>query len=106
MKPGNKAELTMRKLLCKGSDMDQKTYLCNILRYDFGKECIYLVLENSSLKEISLDAIYECVIKETESEKIMCTGRVVERFHEEAGRIIKFKIENGFYKINVKSVDK
>lgn len=106
MRSGNKAELNMRKPLCKGVDMDQKTYLCSILRYDLAKECIYLVLENDSLKEISLDAIYECMIKETEKETIMCTGRVIERFHEEKGKIIKFKIENGFYKINVKSVDK
>lgn len=113
MKQGSHAELSMTKILRVGTILDQKIYLCEILMYDMKQECIYLILENGSLPEISLDAIYECVINQTEDKslqeqphKLVCTGRVIDRYYDEHGQILKFKIENGFYKINIKSVDK
>ena len=113
MKQGSCVELTVKKILRAGTTLDQKTYLCSILMYDTRQECIYLVLENGSLPEISLDVIYECVIDQTkeknsqdQSHKLVCTGRVRERYYDEHGQILKLQIENGFYKINIKSVDK
>lgn len=113
MKQGSSVELIMKKILRVGTMLDQKTYLCKILMYDIKQECIYLILENGSLPEISLDAIYECMIEQTEEmdlqeqpHKMVCTGRVRDRYYDEHGQILKFEIENGFYKINIKSVDK
>lgn len=105
MKQGDYAELTMKKVLCIDSIHDQKIYFCKILRYDVKQECIYLVLENDILTNISLDAIYDCMIQ-TSEDKTKCSGRVKERYNDEYGQVLKFEIENGFYKINVKSVDK
>ena len=48
---------------------------------------------------------YECVIQ-TEKEQLHCTGRIKERYYGMAGKTFKFEIENGFYKINLKQVDK
>lgn len=109
MKKGSKVELRMRKVLHAAMEMDPKTYFCEILRYDIEQECIYLVLKGNSLSEVSLDAVFQCEIEnaeEAEAGKLHCTGRVKERYADENGQILKFEIENGFYKINIKSVDK
>ena len=105
MKRGTDAKIKMKKNLCKDVAMDQKVYFCKVLSYDAKQECIYLVLENDELTALSLDGIYECRIHEAERD-VFCTGRIRERYHSEAGKILKFEIENGFYKINLKSVDK
>ena len=105
MKIGDKATLIMKKALRENGAMDEKVYLCRVLRYETKQECIYLVLENDLLPAVSLDAIYECQIKEMKS-ALVCTGRIKERFYNEFGKILQFEIENGFYKISVKSVDK
>lgn len=105
MKEGNAAVLVMKKVLGTGKEIDKRKFLCEVLRYDSKQETIYLVMKKDVLPAISLDAIYECNIKEEEN-LIACTGRVQERYYNEHGKILKLKIKNGFYKINVKSVDK
>ena len=105
MKTGDKATLSMKKTLSASEALDEKLYLCEVSRYEPKQQCIYLVLENDLLPALSLDAIYECSIEETE-DCIVCTGRIRERYINEFGNILKFEIENGFYKISLKSVDK
>lgn len=105
MRQGDLVELMMKKTLCANMEKDEKSYICKILRYDSKCECIYLVLENASITEVTLDAIYDCIIK-IGQENVTCTGRIKERYNDEYGQILKFEIENGFYKISVKSVDK
>ena len=105
MKTGDKVVLTMKKILLANAELDEKNYLCEILRYEPKRECIYLVLENDLLSAISLDAVYECRIHEGEEARV-CTGRIKERFYNEYGKILQLEIENGFYKISLKSVDK
>ena len=108
MEQGDYAELVMKKVLCKDMTFDQKKYLCKIFRYEPLEECIYLILENDSLTDISLDAIYECSIydKTSVGNKTVSSGYIKERFSNKFGKILKFQIKNGFYKISVKSVDK
>ena len=105
MKYKEQAKLHMKKSILIDGKVDSKIYSCSILWYDSKEECIYLVLENDVLPNISLDVIYECEL-ERQQETLMCTGTVKERFYNEYGKILKFQIQNGFYKINVKSVDK
>lgn len=98
-------ELRMRKLLCAGVKTDEKVYLCELLRYDKKHEALYLTVTSEELTSISLDAVYDCEMKSGE-EILQCTGRVKERYCQKDGKTIKFEIENGFYKINIKTVDK
>jgi len=105
MKQGNRVELKMKKMLCTPESIDEKKHLCKVLRYDVKEECIYLMLGNDLLTDISLDALYECEVEGSEG-KMHCSGVVKDRYYNEFGKIIKFEIKNGFYKINVKSVDK
>lgn len=105
MKRGDRVELKMEKVLRAQDTKDKATYACTVLEYDAGRESICLLLEAGKLTDISLDAIYSCKIQ-SEEEQISCTGRICERYYGKAGKIIEFQIKSGFYKINLKSVDK
>ena len=105
MKTGDKVLLEMKKNLCVGKTTVQMVYGGNVLTYDEQKERLYIELTNTSLENISLDGFYECQIYMRE-ETYSCTGVIEERYCGKQGNTIKFKIKNGFYKINVKSVDK
>ena len=103
MTRGECARLIVDKPLSIGETKDEKIHLCDVLQYDEKKECVYLRLQSSELTEISLDVVYSCEIGD-EKEKITCTGRARDRYNGRYGRTIKFQIENGFYKINIKSL--
>ena len=104
MKKGDLAKLTLRKTLCKEEIKEKGTHVCSVLQYDGKQECIFLQLQKSlPLERVSLDAIYLCEI-ESEDGTEACTGRVKERYQDERGNILRFQIENGFYKINIKSL--
>ena len=94
MKTGDKVVLTMTKALLANKQLDEKNYLCEVLRYEPKGECIYLVLENDLLSAISLDAVYECKIAEGEEERV-CTGRIKERFYNEYGILQKTAYPEG-----------
>lgn len=105
MKTGDAVVLIMKKMLLAGEELAGKKYACKVVQYDAKREAVFLSLENDDLPAISLDAIYECNIRE-DYDLIACTGRIAERYCNQHGKILKFKINNGFYKINLKSVDK
>ena len=104
MKKGDRASLYMKKHLLAGGKTDKTIYRGSVLKYDEQNELLYLVLDSGKLTQISLDAIYECEI-ENESKQIKCSGRVKERYFGGV-KILKLHVENGFYKINIKYVDK
>ena len=105
MRRGDLAELKVKKVLLSGSIPDGLVYTCKVLEMNEKEECIYLLLEENELEELSLDNIYECKIK---SQDLITkfTGRIKERYMGFEGKKIKIQIENGFYKRNIKSVDK
>lgn len=105
MKMGSDARIMMKRPLSPRVTLDKTMYSCTVLRYDSKAECIYMNLRGDELTKITLDAIYECCVNQA-GEGIGCSGRIKERYHNKYGKIIKFEIENGFYKINIKSVDK
>ena len=105
MKKGDAVILVMKKCLLANRELGDKMYACRVVQYDVKREVLYLALENDTLSAISLDAIYECNIKE-EKDVVSCTGRIRERYENQHGKIIKLEIKSGFYKISVNSVDK
>lgn len=105
MKRGDSVQLKMEKVLRAGDTKDKVAYACTVLGYDTKHESVCLLLETGKLTDLSLDAIYSCKIQ-SEEEQISCTGRICDRYHGKAGKTIEFQIKNGFYKINLKSVDK
>ena len=105
MRRGDLAELRVKKVLLSGSVAEDLMYTCKVLNFNEKEESIYLLLEASELEELSLDNIYECSIKSKDL-ITKCTGRIKERYIGPEGKKVRFQIENGFYKISVKSVDK
>lgn len=101
----SKAKIRMKKSLLKEETTDEKTYDCSVMRYDKEEESIYLILRDENLMDISLDGIYECVIYRG-TVGIKCEGRIVDRYVNQDERIVRFRVEKGFYKINIKYVDK
>jgi hypothetical protein len=91
----------MIKALRKGEEPEECVQEAKVLQYDKEKECIFFLLEKGKLEKLSLDAIYECRIQNNK-EQLDCTGRITERYCGISGKIFKFKIANGFYKINLK----
>ena len=105
MKKVDCVEIKMKKALCTGAKLDEHTFVCNLLRYDSKRESLYLEVGTSDLTMFSLDAIYECKLQ-SGSSVLECTGRIKERYCQGNKKVIKFVIENGFYKNNIKLVDK
>lgn len=97
----SKAELNMVSTFLEGASVNPSIYDLHVLSYEKAKECIYLVLEDGGLDEISLDAVYECRIM-TKDKILACEGVVKERFEDKKGKRVTFSIENGFYEKNIK----
>ena len=104
MNRGDMVELNMHKMLCVGKIKDAKTYLGVLQEYRATQEQMDIILQEGTLTELSLDAIYTCTIH-SQSEQVCCTGRVRERYCNENGKMFVFDIDNGFYKININKVD-
>ncbi len=102
---GKKAELEMKRVILSGEVLRTKVFQCKTLTYHSEEECVYLLLTGDSLTDILLDAVYELRI-ETGTAWHACEGRIKDRYYNEQGKILKFQIENGIYKNNIKSVDK
>lgn len=92
----SKAELTMKKMILEGNELDETIYKCELLKYDTKEECIYLVLSEANITDLSLDGIYRCIIYR-ENLGMECEGRIIERYINHDGNILKFQIEKGFY---------
>lgn len=97
--------LRMQKPLKISQEHNKKEYPCSLVSYDEKEETLCLRLLEGELSEISLDALYECEITEQEG-ILLAIGRVQERYRSRLGAMLKIYIENGFYKNNIKLVDK
>ena len=86
MYEGKKAELEMKKAILAGGIWESKVFQCKILAYHAEEERVYLLLEDDSLADIVLDAVYECRI-ETGTTWHGSEGRIKERYYNEHGKI-------------------
>lgn len=98
---GDKATVMMVKYLKEDKTLDERIIKCTVIEYQKDTEQLHLLVETGELKDISLDAVYECRITSLQTETI-CTGMVKERYENRAGMIIVLQIINGFYEISLK----
>ena len=101
MYSGDKAVIKMIQNLEEKGTMDDRVIKCTVIEYQKETEQIHMLVGTGELKELSLDAIYECRIETLQGENV-CTGMIRERYENRAGMIIVFQIVNGFYEINIK----
>ena len=97
MYEGCAAQLRMERGILHDTFLDETVYECKVIAYDEEKETLYLAAEDANLTSFSLDGIYECGIDD-EKESVICKGIVKERYWNKAGKVMRFKIQNGFYK--------
>ena len=92
-----KADLSMVRVILGDGCYDGLVHACSVIRYIPEKECIYLLVGETKLSEFSLDALYECSIH-NENEILKCQGFLTERYSSKQGKVVVFRIQNGFYK--------
>lgn len=98
MYEGNPVDLRMEKVVSADGIFDETTRQCKVCKYDPEEDYIYLELLEDGLTAISLDAKYRCYIS-AKTELLYCTGVVKDRYCKEDRKILKFRIENGFYNV-------
>ena len=60
MYDGDKAVLTMVQYLKEDREKDENIYEATVIEYQKEMEQVHLILRSGSLSDISLDAVYEC----------------------------------------------
>lgn len=101
MYDGDRAVITMIHYLKEDKEMDERNYQCTVIEYQKETEQVHLLMSTGELKDVSLDAVYECRIQTIKGEDV-CTGVIKERYENRAGMILVLQIANGFYEINIK----
>ena len=101
MYDGEKAVVVMIKSLKEGIEIDKDLYKCTVIEYQKETEQVHLLMETGEMKNILLDAIYECRI-DTMKGEVHCIGKIKERYGNHAGNILVLQVLNGFYEKNMK----
>jgi len=91
------ADLSMIRVILGDGLFDDSVYTCKVIRYIPDKECIYLLTGKTELPAFSLDALYECNIR-NDNEILKCQGFITERYASKLGNVVILQIQNGFYK--------
>lgn len=102
---GNMAKIQIEKVLRMQDKINENEYDCQVLEYNEKEERLTFLLRSGSLEQLNLDAVYQCQIQQN-NDYYVCQGVIRERFLDERGNVFVVSIDNGFYKINLKSVDK
>lgn len=90
-------DIRMTRMILKEGFFDGTTYHLSVITCCPEDKCIYLLSDETELAVFSLDGIYECRIT-TSNGVISCTGMIQERYWNRLGKVLKFYIQNGFYK--------
>ncbi len=94
------AVLRMTRVILKNGLFDEVPHVCKVIRYIPEEESIYLLAGKTELPTFSLDGIYECTIT-AENGTVISTGTIRERYWSRVGKVVVFRVENGFYKNNL-----
>lgn len=101
MYDGEKSTIIMVKSLKEGIEIDKNLYKCTVIEYQKESEQVHLLMETGEMRNISLDALYECRI-DTMKGEVYCVGKIKERYGNHAGKILVLQVLNGFYEKNMK----
>lgn len=97
MYEGSPADIQMERIILDEGFYDETVYQCEVITYNPEEERIYLLSKHTELPVFSLDGIYGCTIAE-QGGIVQCKGIIVERYWNKLGRVMVFKVKNGFYK--------
>ena len=97
MYEGRPVDMQMERMILEEGFFDQTIYQCEIITYKPEEERIYLLSKRTELPVFSLDGIYRCTIAAEEG-LVECSGSITERYWNKLGRVMVFRLRNGFYK--------
>ena len=86
----------LQRTILEDGEKDEVIHHCKIIRYNPEEENIYLIAGKSDITSFSLDGVYKCTV-DSEKREIWCLGVIRERYCNKAGKVIVFRVQNGFY---------
>ena len=84
-------------------EKDEIIHHCKVIRYDPEEENIYLIAGKSDITSFLLDGVYRCTIN-SEKKEIWCQGVIRERYCNKVGKVLVFRVQNGFYEKNINKI--
>ena len=99
------ALLQMTRTFLEDGEKDEIIHHCKVIRYDPEEENIYLIAGKSDITSFLLDGVYRCTIN-SEKKEIWCQGVIRERYCNKVGKVLVFRVQNGFYEINKRVLTK
>ena len=94
------ALLQMTRTFLEDGEKDEIIHHCKVIRYDPEEENIYLIAGKSDITSFLLDGVYRCTIN-SEKKEIWCQGVIRERYCNKVGKVLVFRVQNGFYEKNI-----
>ena len=89
------ALLQMTRTFLEDGEKDEIIHHC--------KENIYLIAGKSDITSFLLDGVYRCTIN-SEKKEIWCQGVIRERYCNKVGKVLVFRVQNGFYEKNINKI--
>ena len=62
-----------------------------------------LIAGKSDITSFLLDGVYRCTIN-SEKKEIWCQGVIRERYCNKVGKVLVFRVQNGFYEKNINKI--
>ena len=97
------ALLQMTRTFLEDGEKDEIIHHCKVIRYDSEEENIYLIAGKSDITSFLLDGVYRCTIS-SEKKEIWCQGIIRERYCNKVGKVLVFRVQNGFYEKNINKI--
>lgn len=97
------ALLQMTRTFLEDGEKDEIIRHCKVIRYDPEEENIYLIAGKSDITSFLLDGVYRCTIN-SEKKEIWCQGVIRERYCNKVGKVLVFRVQNGFYEKNINKI--
>lgn len=97
------AVLQMTRTILENGENDEATHHCKVIKYDPKEEIIYLIAGKSDITSFSLDGVYRCTVS-SEKKEVWCLGVIRERYCNKIGKVIVFRVQNGFYENNINKI--
>ena len=84
------ALLQMTRTFLEDGEKDEIIHHCKVIRYDPEEENIYLIAGKSDIT--------------SEKKEIWCQGVIRERYCNKVGKVLVFRVQNGFYEKNINKI--
>ena len=97
------ALLQMTRTFLEDGEKDEIIHHCKVIRYDPEEENIYLIAGKSDITSFCWME-YIDVRSIVKKKEIWCQGVIRERYCNKVGKVLVFRVQNGFYEKNINKI--